>query len=247
MLVEIPPEQLLESINACARDLLAEAGIDRPPIDVITMARGLGLVVAQDFQSDVRARFVRVGQTHGQGRGTILLADDPRPERRQWATAHEIGEFVAHRVFGDLGIDPEDLVPAEREQMANHLANAILLPFDWFRADGFAVDWDLFELKQIYSTASHELIARRLLSMTPAIIISLFDQGKLVWRKSNVLRAPPPLVAAENSTWQVTWRDGQAAQYECGELPEGLRDIRCWPIHEPGWKREILRTALEDW
>lgn len=247
MLTEIPAEQLKLVVDDCALVLLAETGIDRPPVDALLMAERLGLVVAQDQQSDVRARFVRVGQPNRSGRGTILLADDPRPERRQWAVAHEIGEFTAHRVFAELGIERADIAAGEREQMANHLANALLLPFEWFRADGFAVDWDLYELKQIYSTASHELIARRMLAMSPAVIVTLFDQGKCVWRKSNVLRRSPPLVPAESGTWQVARETCQPAQYECRDLPEGLRDVRCWPVHEPGWRREILRTALEDW
>jgi Zn-dependent peptidase ImmA (M78 family) len=247
MLTEIPVEQLAEAVNDCAEELLAEAGIDRPPVDSVVMAQRLGLIVARDGQSEVRGRFVRMRHPGGAGRGTIFLADEPRPERRQWAAAHEIGEFAAHRVFGMLGVDAEDLVPAERERMANQLANAILLPFDWFRADGYAVDWDLSELKRVYTTASHELIARRMLAMSPAVIISLFDQGKLVWRKSNVLRRPPLLVPAEHGTWQVAHEDNRCAQYECRDLPDGLRDVRCWPVHEPGWKREILRTALEDW
>jgi Zn-dependent peptidase ImmA (M78 family) len=247
MLVEVPPEQLADVVNHCAAEILLEAGIDRPPINAIEVAQRLGLVLAQDCQSDVRARFVRLRQPRSTNRGTILLAEDPRPERRQWATAHEIGEFAAHRSFTELGVDAEDLVAAERERMANLLASAILLPFEWFRADGFAVDWDLYELKQVYSTASHELIARRMLEMSPAVIISLFDQGKLVWRKSNVIRRPPPLVPAESSAWRVAHEEAQPAQYECRELSEGLRDVRCWPVHEPEWKREILRTALVDW
>lgn len=247
MLVEIPAEQIAEIVNDCAAELLAEAGVHRPPIDAIQMAQRLGLLVAHDGKSEIRARFVRLGQTRGGSRGTILLAEEPRPERRQWATAHEIGEFAAHRVFSELGINAEDLVAAERERMANRLANAILLPFEWFRADGFAVDWDLCDLKEVYSTASHELIARRMLEMSPAVIITLFDQGKLVWRKSNVIRRPPPLIPAEHGTWRVAHDRNEPAQYECCDLPDGLRDIRCWPVHESGWEREILRTALEIW
>jgi Zn-dependent peptidase ImmA (M78 family) len=247
MLTEIPAEQILEVVNDVATELLAEAGVDRPPVDALQVARRLGLLVAQDQKSDLRARFVRLGQTTRSFRGTILLSDDPRPERKQWAVVHEIGEFAAHRVFSQLEMDPETLPLAERERTANHLANALLLPYEWFRADAVAVDWDLFELKQIYATASHELIARRMLAMPPGVIVSLFDQGKLVWRKSNVIRRPPPLVPAESSTWRTAHEKGQAAQYECHELPDGLRDIRCWPMHEPHWKREILRTALEDW
>lgn len=247
MLTEIPAEQVLEAVKDVAEELLADAAVDRPPVDALLVAKRLGLLVAHDQQTDLRARFVRLGQRTSSFRGTILLADDSRPERKQWAVAHEIGEFAAHRVFSQLEIDPETLPPSERERMANHLANGLLLPHDWFRADAVAVDWDLFELKQIYSTASHELIARRMLAMPPAVIVSLFDQGKLVWRKSNVIRRPPPLVPAESSTWQTAYTKCQPAQYECHELPDGLRDVRCWPVHEPHWKREILRTALEDW
>lgn len=247
MLTEIPAEQILEVVNDVAEELLSEAGVDRPPIDALLVAKRLGLLVSHDQQSDLRARFVRLGQRTRNFRGTILLADDPRPERQQWAVAHEIGEFAAHRVFSELEIDPETLPSAERERMANHVANALLLPQEWFRADAVAVDWDLFELKQIYTTASNELIARRMLAMPPAVIVSLFDQGKLVWRKSNVIRRPPPLVPAELSTWRTAHEKCLPAQYECQELPDGLRDVRCWPVHEPHWKREILRTALEDW
>lgn len=247
MLTEIPREQLAEAVRECVKELLAESGVDRPPVDAVVIAQRLGLIVARDGKSDVRGRFVRMRHPGSGGRGTIFLADDPRPERRQWAIAHEIGEFTAQRVFETLGVDPEDLLAAERERLANHLANSILLPYEWFRTDGTTVDWDLFELKQIYSTASHELIARRMLAMTPAVIVTLFDHGKLVWRKSNVLQRPPLLVPAESSTWQVAYEDGKPAQYECGELPEGLRDVRCWPVHEAGWKREILRTAFEVW
>lgn len=247
MLTEIPREQLAEAVRDCVKEILAEAGIDRPPVDAVVVAQHLGLIVARDGDSDVRGRFVRMRQPGRASRGTIFLADDARPERRQWAVAHEIGELAAQRVFETLGVDSEDLPASERERLANHLANSILLPYEWFRTDGATVDWDLVELKQIYKTASHELIARRMLAMTPAVIVTLFDQGKVVWRKSNVLERPPLLVPAESSTWQVAHEDGKPAQYECRELPDGLRDVRCWPVHEAGWKREILRTAFEVW
>src|SRR5690606_39345109 len=56
MFIELPVEQLAEAINDCAEELLAEAGIDRPPIDAVVMARRLGLVVARDSHSPVRGR-----------------------------------------------------------------------------------------------------------------------------------------------------------------------------------------------
>ena len=103
------------------------------------------------------------------------------------------------KVFAMLGLSVGEIQASTRELIANQLAGALLLPTDWFQADGTELEWDLLEIKQRYSTASHELIARRMLQMTPSVIVSLFDQGQLIWRRSNVLRRPPPLTVAEKS------------------------------------------------
>ncbi|MCG8448250.1 MAG: ImmA/IrrE family metallo-endopeptidase [Pirellulales bacterium] len=247
MVTEVPAEQVASAVEACAHEVLAEAGIVGPPVDALQLAKRLDLVVAEDFGMEVRARFVRLGAPGGAGRGTILLADDPRPERRQWAVAHEIGECMAHRLFAQLGIPHADIPQSGREHAANLLASALLLPRDWYAADGNALGWDLDELKKVYSTASHELIARRMLEMSPRVIISLFDQGALQWRRSNVVRRPPPLTPAEAKTWRIAFELAEPATCAGPELPEGIDQVRCWPVHEPGWRREILRTALLDW
>ena len=104
MLTEIPTEQLCETVEGVAREVLAEVEWAGPPVDALAIAGRLDLLVARDSAMEVRARFVRLHGAGGRGRGTILLGDDPRPERRQWAVAHEVGESVAHRVFFQLGV-----------------------------------------------------------------------------------------------------------------------------------------------
>jgi len=247
MITEIPVEQLRKTIESIAMDVLARAQWQRPPVDALAVAKRLDLVIARDRVLDVRARFVRLGEAGRTGRGTIFLGDDPRPERRQWAVAHEIGESVAHRVFAQLGTDVVDIPTAERERVANQLANCLLLPRAWLAADGDCFGWDLFELKQIYRTASHELIARRMLEMTPPVVVTLFDQGAMQWRRSNLGNRPPSLSSAEASVWRTAFETGRPTEFDHLELPEGIRQIRCWPVHEPGWRREIMRTELEEW
>ncbi|GAG44293.1 unnamed protein product, partial [marine sediment metagenome] len=95
--------------------------------------------------------------------------------------------------------------------------------------------------------ASHELIARRMLEMPSPVIVSLFVQGKLQWRRSKVLSRPPRLIPPEEQTWREAYDGARATQYDGGDLPDGIDDVRCWPVHEPGWRREILRTGLEGW
>lgn len=245
MFTEVPSQQYAETLDQCVREILTEAGYFGPPVDAFQLARHYGLAVARDAQMGVRARFLWVGQPGRARRGTIMLADDPRPERRQWAVAHEIGECFAERFFALLSMDSPDITPHLRERVANQLAGALLLPKDWFEADGQHVNWDVYRLKCLYRTASHELIARRMLEMPGPVVITMFDQGKLLWRRSNALRQIPRIQAAENTTWQRTNQRGVPSRYSAHDLPDFVSDIRCWPVHEPGWKREIMRTELE--
>jgi hypothetical protein len=243
MLPEIPEEQVRAALDRVARQLLAEAEVDRPPVDATLLAERLGITVARDRAGAAnRARFVRLG---GEA-PTILLADEPRAERRQWAVAHEIGESRAYEVFAALGVDPLDGPPAAREAVANGLAGCLLLPRQWLAADGPALDWDLLALKARYATASHELIARRLLEMPPPIIITVVDQGRVQWRRSNRIVRPPVMTPPERDAWCASHDLGEPARCASRELPPGIDDVRAWPIHEPEWKREIIRTSLTD-
>jgi Zn-dependent peptidase ImmA (M78 family) len=143
---------------------LDETGVDGPPVDAFRLARRLGIVVAVDDQQKGRARYVRLrSYWPGRTKPAILLRPDPRPEREQWAVAHEIGEHVAHRWFDRLGVDPRETVPSARETVASELAGRLLLPDAWFVTDAIDCEWDLLRLKSRYSTVSHEMIARRML------------------------------------------------------------------------------------
>jgi len=245
MFMELPSQQVQEAVEATAKEVLSEAGVFEPPVDAMLVAQRLGMVVVRDGPANTRARFVRL-QGSLRCQNVILLADEPRPERRYWAIAHEIGEFAAARVFASLGTSLLDEVDSARERIANRLAGCLLLPQEWFAQDGVACDWDLLELKQIYASASHELIARRMLEMTPSVVITLFDQRRPVWRRSNCLNRSPRITDVERAVWRAAHRQARPARCERMRLPECVDDIRAWPIHEPQWQREIVRTEIAD-
>jgi Zn-dependent peptidase ImmA (M78 family) len=247
MLSEIPADEFAAAMDACASELLWEAGVNEPPVDTLLVAERLELVVARDVVMPYRGRFVRLAdqEGHGGGRGTIVVAAAERPEREQWAVAHEIGESIAHRVFDRLGVSFDESLAAAREQVANRLANALLLPRRWFAADGLDLDWDILELKQRFYTASHELIARRMLDMRPPIVITICDHGRVHWRRSNATTRTPDMLDEERDIWQVVHRSGLAAG-DTLDGETGLERVRCWPIHEPDWKREILRSEIAE-
>lgn len=247
MLSEIPDDEFAAALDATATEALWQANVDGPPIDALNVADGLQLVVARDFAMPYRGRFVRIAdhESDGGGLGTIVVGVAERPEREQWAVAHEIGESIAYRVFERLGVSFDEALPTAREFVANRMASALLLPRRWFAADGRELDWDLLELKERYNTASHELIARRMLEMRPPIVITVCDQGRIHWRRSNVTARPPDLLREERAVWQESYRTGLPAS-DVLDVETGLESVRCWPVHEPGWKREIIRSAVAE-
>src|SRR4051795_881688 len=213
MLAEIPDDEFAAALDACAAEVLWEAGVNAPPVDALAVAEGVHLVVTHDYSMPNRGRFVRLAdrEENCRGVGTIVVGVAERPEREQWAVAHEIGESMAYRVFDRLGVAFDEALPTARELVANRLASALLLPRRWFAADGRDFDWDLLELKDRYNTASHELIARRMLEMRPPIVITVCDQGRVYWRRSNVTLRPPELLPEERAVWHEVHATGLPA------------------------------------
>ena len=226
MLPEYTREELAAGLDRVAENILAVAGVQAPPVDAFAVARALGIDLAWDDRQEGRARYVRLGDRRaGAGRATILLRPDPRLERQQWAVAHEIGEHAACRVFVQWGVDPRETTSGAREIVANAMAGRLLLPTAWFAADATACDWDLIALKARYRTASHELIARRMLECRPPVIISIFDHRKIRFRRSNLPGRTPPPSTAEMQCWQ-------------------RRSLR--PTSAAGWRRSPSYSRLAD-
>ena len=135
---------------------------------------------------------------------------------------------MACRVFAQWGADPRETAANARETVANNLAGRLLLPTAWFAADAAACGWDLLALKARYRTASHELIARRMLECRPPVIISIFDQRRIFVSPQQSSRPDaaavdrPKSVLARRSLWPshpLRTRHGP-----------GL--VQGWPIHE---------------
>jgi Zn-dependent peptidase ImmA (M78 family) len=246
MLCEIPALEFAAALDECAAAILWEAEIACPPVDARLVAERLGLVVAADRRLAGRARFARLAEGNSRREaGTIVVGPAERPEREQWAVAHEIGESAAGRVFEQLGVPPEAAPPGARETVANHLASRLLLPQRWFEEDGRATAWDLLALKRRYATASHELIARRMLEMNPLVVMTVCDLGRVTWRRSNAGGAVSQLLPPEARVWKSV-HEGGAPRDAWPDLASGLAHVRCWPVHEPAWKREIIRSEISE-
>lgn len=221
------------AVDGVVEQLLDAAGVAAPPVDAFAVAEGLGAEVVTDRDQTARGRQKRI-----LGCASIFVRPDPRPERLQWAVAHEVGEQVAYRVFAEMGMAGDEVSPAVRERAANGIAARLLMPTAWFETDAAACGYDLLQLKRRYATASHEAIALRLLDLPDAMLVSVFDHNRLTWRRSNVAGRAPRLHPAESSCQQQVHRSNRVQVVDAAALV-----IQGWPVHEDGWKREILRTT----
>jgi hypothetical protein len=231
-------KELTDVLDETVAAVLRRAGVKRPPINAVELARRLGYPVHWDDRQSGRARVASIrGGPGRRPRPAIFLRREPRAERIHWAVAHEIGEQFTAEVCRRLHVDPAESAEG-REQIANSLATRLLLPGKWFSHDAVDLDYHVPQLKACYTTASHELVARRLLDLRTPVLIAIFDHGKLEFRRWNRPGRPPPLSQIEQQLWQRAHESGRAAG------SAGPPRIDAWPIHEPGWKREIIRLEL---
>ncbi len=73
-----------------------------------------------------------------------------------------------------------------------------------------------------------------------AAIVTIFDEGRISLRRSNVPGRVPPPSPVELRCWQQVHSQNLPAQ-----ATDAAQSIRGWPVHEKSWKREILRTEVE--
>jgi Zn-dependent peptidase ImmA (M78 family) len=233
---DLTREEVTEAVDQVVAELLGRAGVTGPPVDAIALAqRHLGMIVCLDRRQRQRGRAQRSA-----GRRQIFLRPEPTEERHQWTVAHEIGEHLKPDLLQRLGIAPEETRVMAGESLANLLAHRLLVPSCFFAADAPACDYDLLALKQRYRTASHEVIAWRFLDLPAPCIVTIIDNDHIHRRKSNAWRTRRELVPAEQecqkyvnhtSRPRVVRKDGWTVQG--------------WPVHQPDWKRELLRSVVE--
>lgn len=222
-----------DALDATTEQIFDRGNVREPPVDALQLARRLGFAVLFDRSQPVRARRKTID-----GKTTIFLQPEERPERMHWALAHEIGESFAWQVAQRIEEPPRD---AQREEIANRLAARLLLPAPWFERDARECDFDLRRLKARYRTASHALIALRFLDLQPTAIVTLFDHCRPSCRKSNRAWFPCRLLPAERAAVEAAHTHGVPAF----RTAPGC-SIRAWPVHEPGWKREIVHVMYDE-
>jgi Zn-dependent peptidase ImmA (M78 family) len=233
----LTPEEVHAAVDRMVEELLSSAGVSAPPVDAIALAqKHLGIVVCLDRGQPQRGRAQRAG-----GRKQIFLRPEPSEERHQWTVAHEIGEHLKADLLRRLGIDPEQTRPMSGESLANLFAHRLLVPTGWLGDEGRAAGYDLAALKERFGTASHEVIAWRLLDLDEPCVITVVDNGHVQRRRGNAWRVPRELSPAEVECQRYVHHYSRPRVVSSGGWT-----VQGWPVHQPDWKREILRSVVAE-
>ncbi|MFL5244494.1 MAG: ImmA/IrrE family metallo-endopeptidase [Gemmataceae bacterium] len=234
---DLSREEVHQTIDRIVNDLLDRAGILEPPIDAIALAqKHLGMVVCLDGRQPERGRAQRSG-----GQKQIFLRPEPTEERHQWTVAHEIGEHLKAQILERLGVEPGQTRAMAGESLANLLAHHLLVPMEWLESDAAAVGYDLLKLKKRYRTASHEVLALRLLDLPEPCIITIVDNNHIHRRRSNAWPVRRELTPPEQRCQQyVNYYSRPHRVRQDGWTVQG------WPVHQSDWKREILRSVVDE-
>jgi Zn-dependent peptidase ImmA (M78 family) len=234
---DLAREEVHHAVDRVVEELLSAAGVTAPPVDAIALAQGhLGMLVCLDRRQPQRGRAQRAG-----GRKQIFLRPEPTEERHQWTVAHEIGEHFKPQLLGRLGVPPEQTRVMMGESLANLFAHHLLVPAAWFADDARLLDYDVLELKQKYRTSSHEVIAWRMLDLSSPCIITVVDNDHIHRRRSNAWRVRKELEAVEQLCQKyVNYYSRPRVVRENGWTVQG------WPVHQSDWKREILRSVVDE-
>ncbi len=231
---DLTREDVTQAADLVVEEVLTAARVTRPPVNAVDVAKHLGILILEE-------RGEGPGRRKRRSAETVLLSADGGEESRQWAAAQAVGERLKADLLRRLGLDPASRQSLPGESLPGLLARLLLTPTSWFAGDARACGWDVLEIKTLYTTAGHEVVAWRLLDLTTPCVITVVENDHVHRRRSNAWRVNKTLQPAERECQRyVHYYSRPRVVSAEGWTAQG------WPLHEADWKREILRSVGEE-
>ncbi len=218
-------EDAIEIVEKLVSRLLSVSDIASPPVDPMVIAKACRIVCTEAEIKGRRGQNLMI-----KGFRLIDIQKDDRWERKCFTVAHELLEM---ELPGDVQSK------RERHEIAMVGAPLLLMPTEWFRAACDETDFEIFELKNIFSTASHEAVALRTLVFSPAVV-TVVDDMKVTNRRSSVeWFSERKLIPIEEEVLDEIYSSGKRVRRD---FDRGT--VTGHPLFEEEIKRVILRTEL---
>lgn len=180
-----------------------------------------------------------------EGVNFIFYNEKERLERQHYSIAHELLE--RHLINENLNqLKLGKITKEELHKIANDYTRYILLPENSFEKNAMKLNYNLFSLKETFITASHELIARRLLDIGN-FIITIIDNNNIYLRKSATISIPQNLTALEKKAYELALTTNQYYYIEdyLDDTKQTFLKTHSYPIIEKEFKRVILIGEIE--
>jgi hypothetical protein len=231
---DLARDEVVTVIDRLVDDVLSHAAVTRPPVNAIELAKLLGLQVRVDERDGRRVK----------GRLSSALGLDAKleasEEAKQWIAALAIGQRYKKDLMARL--DAADDGPRiAGESLGNLFAYHLLVPASWLADDVKATGYDLLAIKERYRTASHEVIAWRFLDLPEPCIVTIVDNDAVSRRRSNGVRVTRQLSPPERQCQRYVNHYSRPRTVQA----QGWT-VQGWPVHRTDWKREILRSTVEE-
>jgi len=241
IMIEINPEDLFDNIDQQVGKLLLEAGFEEPPVDALGIVQKVFQYQVREADEDDEsaATFPPRSRRPIRSRRELILRLDQSPETQHLLAARACARELLPALLERLGIVPGTEQKSTMNSLINLIVPRLLLPSRCFSRDAGKSGYDLWALKERYSTVGYELIALRMLDVDdePAVI-SIIDDGVVAVRRGNQSNPGKKLTEAESRCCERVQDQGQ---------PEIVRyrewTVQGWPIPDGPFNRIILRAV----
>jgi predicted transcriptional regulator len=239
--MDFSQEELVEAIDRLVTGMLERAGVTAPPVDALALAEhhlGIPVEWVEPAEEDESGRRRPRARTSG---GGIALTSDMSTEQRQRTAADGIARLLLPEIFRKVDVMPG----TESKQFAAHVRGLavarILIPTRLLRTALRDHKYDVPALQDVFSTASAEAVAARLLDLDEPCVIAVVDDGVVASRRGNRTPATRKLEAAEQECLDRVMEL---------DLPHRTRlggwTAWGWPVPNRPFRRIILRAVPDD-
>jgi predicted transcriptional regulator len=238
--MDFSQDEVFETCDRLIAGLLERAGVAGPPVDALEIAEehlGIPVTLAEP-EEDQRGRPRPRSRRPTDG---IVITPHMSAEQRQAVAAQAIARDLLADLFRKLGIVPGSESKQVAAEFRGLLSSRLLVPSRFLRSALRESRYDLFALKRVFATASHESIALRMLDLDEPCVIAVVDDGVVATRRGNRVAVNRKLSAAEEQCLgEILARDLPSKVRTEGWTAHG------WPIPDRPFRRVVLRSVPDD-
>lgn len=236
-------EDLFDAIDRAVNELLARHGFEEPPVHALHLAQeAFDLTVREADDEDDHPTPGRFGPRAPRlRRREIVLRPDQSEESRHAVCARACAKEMLPGILTRLGVTPGTENRSAQASLVGLVLPRLLLPTRWFGKDARRAGYDLWELKDRYTTAGYELLALRTLDLDEPCVVAVVDDGEVSTRRGNRAPAGKTLTPAERKCLELIGAHGepQTARRD-GWTAKG------WPVPNGPFNRIILRAVPDE-